>query len=521
MSRLVARVFPSALLRAWRPAKSRTAARACPYGGVIACAVGLVLALTSATASAQKMDKASQAWFRQYRLLVLPDELKALQQLRDPRDVEEFARIFWARRSADPARADVRTSIEQAKAVADERFGNSGKRGSETACGQVFMLLGNPDEVIGRELQSTFDTRPTRDGAWRHPDPVSKNATRDGARKPELWTYKSKPGRTFLLPGGDLRLLFDDGCEFDEAAKTLDELARIAAERVLHPEIGYEFGADGRLKPLGARRSAVSAARALLDAPRSDFPVTFEMKLQTPGLDGTYVAGVLFSGADALPATSRSAGTRLRVIARATPEAGEGVIIAERDLFALARPDGAFVSSYGCTLPAGRYAMSIAVVEPTSGKGAVASAKLELPDYRAKTLIVGPLVVLPGASAPAADPNADAYAAFVVGGEHMMPQPGNVLAQSESLRLLVLVHNAAGDPTTGKASLRAAFSVLQEGKLVAKGKDQMFETPGVAASVGPIPLAPFAPGRYLARVEITDEVSKTTIVRETPFEVIR
>jgi hypothetical protein len=89
----------------------------------------------------------------------------------------------------------------------------------------------------------------------------------------------------------------------------------------------------------------------------------------------------------------------------------------------------------------------------------------------------------------------------------------------DSLKLLVLVHNATIDPSSSRASLRAAFSVLQDGKVVAKSKDQIFDTAGAAPSVGPIALTPFAPGRYLARVEITDEISKIVIVRETPFEV--
>ena len=84
----------------------------------------------------------------------------------------------------------------------------------------------------------------------------------------------------------------------------------------------------------------------------------------------------------------------------------------------------------------------------------------------------------------------------------------------------MLVHNATLEPGTARASLKASFSVLQDGKVVAKGKDQVFDTAGSAPSVGPIRLAAFAPGRYLAQVEVTDAVSKTTVVRETPFEVI-
>ena len=113
----------------------------------------------------------------------------------------------------------------------------------------------------------------------------------------------------------------------------------------------------------------------------------------------------------------------------------------------------------------------------------------------------------------------DPYAAFITAGEHLFPRAGNVLATSDALRLLVLVQGAAVAPGTGKASLRARFTVSKDGKLVARGSEQAFEAAAAAPSVGPIALAPFAPGRYVARVEVDDDVAGTHLSRETAFEV--
>jgi len=160
------------------------------------------------------------------------------------------------------------------------------------------------------------------------------------------------------------------------------------------------------------------------------------------------------------------------------------------------------------------------VLDPGSGRGAVTTADIEGPDYAGKAMVVSPLAVLTGdAGGGGRATDSDPLAAFAIGTERLSPRAGNVLSQADSLRLLVLVHNAALDPGTARASLKASFSVLQDGKVVAKGKDQVFETAGAAPSVGPIPLAPFAPGRYVARVEIADEVIKSVVVRETSFEV--
>jgi GWxTD domain-containing protein len=494
-------------------------------GSAVPAVAVLVSLLAAANTAAQRVEKPVQDWLKQYRLLVTAEEQKVLPQLKAA-DVEAFATIFWARRNPAPETGanPYRAAIEKARADADARFGDVGHRGSETACGQALMLLGNPDEVQGRELRNIFDTRPSSDSRYRRPEPTTSNATRDGARRPELWTYKSNTTRVFRMPGGDLKLQFDDGCEFDEGARTIDELARLAAERVVHPEIRYEFGADGRLRPTvavpraAAPAPAVSPVRALADRPRADFAAVFETKIQVPGQGGAYTAGILRGGAGALPVPTGGAPVRLRALARSAPAAGPAIDTPETDVFAAVGPDGSFVTSYGFTLAPGRYRVSLAVLDPATGRGAVPALDVEAPDYSAKGLVVSPLVVLSGEAPPAAA--SDPWAAFAIGSERLAARAGNVLAQSESLKLLVLVHNAAVDPATSKASLKASFTVLQDARVIAKGRDQAFETPGAVPTVGPIALAPFTPGRYLARVEITDEVGKTAVVRETPFEVV-
>jgi len=304
-------------------------------------------------AAAQRPAKPVQDWLKQHRLLLLPDEVKVLQQLKAD-DVDEFVRIFWARRSPSPPgdANPYRTVVEKASAEADVRFSERGKRGVQTACGQVLMLLGNPDEVIGRELRATFENRPERQSKYRQVEQVSRSATRDGARGPELWIYKSNARRTFHMSGGDLKLQFDDGCEFEESARTLDELARLAAERVLHPEIRYDVGADGSLRRLAAAPQAASPVRALLDQPRADFNLVFEPKLQVPGQGGAYTAAIVRGGPGSLKAASAGAPVRLRIIARAAPASGPAVLGDERDAAAVVEADGSFVTSYGLTIPA-------------------------------------------------------------------------------------------------------------------------------------------------------------------------
>ena len=484
----------------------------------------LLLVGTGARVVGQKLDKAARAWLQQYRLLVLPDEVKALEQIKDPADIAEFDRIFWARRNPAPAGSEnpYKVGIDKARAAADARFSDAGRKGSETGCGQVFMLLGNPDEVLGLEIRTTFDDRPARgEEAWRRPESAGRNATKDGARRPETWTYKSNTQRTFKMPRGDLRLQFDSGCEFEEGARVMDELSQVAARLVVHPEVQYEFASNGRLRPLAAASPRPSTAAVLLDQPRSDFPLAFEVTLQMPGAKGGYSAGILRGEAGALSAQQVTVGKRvvLNVAARAIPSSGTPIDIPERRVDAVAGADGSFQTSYGLVLPPGSYGVSLAVVEPAGGRGAVAKVAIDVPNYSSGAFIVSPLMVLAGSDSLGIAEGVDPFAGFIASGEHHFPRPGNVLAPSDTLRLLALVHNAAVSPDTRKASLRVAFSVLKDGKLVAKGSEQSFDTAGAAASVGPIALTGFTPGQYVAHVEIHDDVAGTHLVRETPFVV--
>lgn len=481
----------------------------------------VALLLLATGAAAQRLGTPVRDWLRQHRLLLSAEEAQVLGRL-DAGDLDEFVRIFWARRDPDPATPDnpARAAVERARADADARFGDVGHRGSETACGQVLMLLGNPDEVTGRELRNTFDTRPAPGSRYRLPEQASRNATRDGAHRPELWTFKSNATRTFRMPGGDLQLQFDDGCEFEEAAHTLDELARVAGERVLHRDLRFEFEANGRLRPLAAASPAASPAHSWFDRPPADFALAFEAKIQVPAQDGAYTAGIVRGGANALPALPAGGRHRLRAIARGTPAAGPAVFGEERDVVAVVEPDGSFVTSYGFRLPPGRYAVEVGVRDPATGRGATTTVDVESSDYRGNAMIVSALAVLAGLDEGTAAPaEPDPYEAFAIGSTRLRPRAGNLLRQADSLRLLVLVHNASLDATTGRASLRASFTVVQDGQVIARSSAQEFQTAGAVPSVGPIPLAAFPPGRYLARVEIADGVANATVVRETPFEV--
>jgi hypothetical protein len=85
--------------------------------------------------------------------------------------------------------------------------------------------------------------------------------------------------------------------------------------------------------------------------------------------------------------------------------------------------------------------------------------------------------------------------------------------------VVATLHGAKLDPASGQASLRSRYSILKDGKPVARGAEDAFTTPDAVAAVGPIPLSGYAPGAYLVRLDVTDGVAKQTLRQEAAFEI--
>jgi GWxTD domain-containing protein len=474
------------------------AARLAGHGWI---AAGLAVAIQAA-------EPDRRAWLEQVHLLILPAEEKVFRDLAREGDRAEFERIFWARRDPDPGTEanDLRDLFDQRRARADALFRIPGKAGSRTGCGQLLALLGEPFEVRGRELQARFDN--SRD-------------IREGPRRPETWTYRSRPGDRRQYAGGELRIELDDACRFAEGGRVLEELRSVAQSLVVRPELDYRRGPDGRLIPLQALGPAAATAIALLDERRRDFAVAVEPKLVLRLPSGeVYAAALVRLDAGALAGADKNAKRQadVRVVARAVGAAGERTVTSDRRMSVSVEPDGTALASYGLRLEPGRYTVDVGVASTAGEKAAVTSAPLEVPDLGGPELAIASVLVLPYAEAGAGPDPTDPLAAFAVGSLRLRPRFGNVFSAADRIEVLGAVYNGRSDGA-GKASLKARFTIVKDGKPVAKGGDQLFDTAAAVASVGPVPLAGFEPGRYTARLEVADEVAGTTAVKDAPFEV--
>jgi GWxTD domain-containing protein len=463
-----------------------------------------VLAVLPLRAASVAEETDTRRFPRVARLLLVPEEADLLKKLRDEKDRLEFQRIFWARRDPSPGTAvnELQDAVRAAWAQADELFSYPNQKGSETGCGQVLALLGRPEELRGQSTGARFD---------------NQSFVREGPRQAETWVYRDRPGRAFTFTRAELLIPFDAECRFAEGGILDQDLRRAAAANVQHPEIAYRRGADGHLVPLAAQLGGGPGAIDLLTTPRSDFPLAVETKLVLRGPKGeAVVAGLARLPA---PAGDGTASERALLAVRAADESGFVVSAARESLLARDR-DGAAVASWGLPLRPGRYRVAVAMLLPDTAQGSVSSLEVEVPDLSGSaTLVASPLLLYPDeAAATPTDPR-DPYASFQVGVTRLRPRFGNVFAPSDGLMVVATIYGAKVDTAAGRAALRSRFTILKDGKPVARGAEDAFTTPDAVASVGPIPLSTYAPGAYVVRLDVTDTVASQTLRQEVPLEI--
>ena len=464
----------------------------------IAASALLVLSICFAKpAAAQKQDKDARQWLEGVAPLILPDEEKLYRSLKDPADVAEFQRIFWARRDPELATEvnEFQRDYEARRAEAEKKYAVAGKRASTTDCGKVFLMLGSPDGVKAQTESADAQLR-----------------------TPEVWTYRDRPGFTFT--GGKIDLLFDGECQLPKGTEFGEALARVAASKIVQSSVDYKM-AGGHLTKLAVVLPKGSAAVSLLREPRQDFAIVATPMMQIRGRDGaTYLAGLVRGDSAGLEAQDAAGKKTLAVAvaAQLVDASGNAVATTERDAVADVGTDNAFVVSFGVAVKPGTYTLKAAVLDPRSQKGGSVSTPVDVVDFGTAELAVTKLLVVSDISQGAQVDSKDALAAFVLGTTRLSPRHGNVFTRADSIQLLAIVYGAKPG-ASGKPSVTASFSIAHDGKDKAKAPDQSHETENPTPAVGPVPLTNYEPGSYTARLRIKDNVSGGEIVRETVFEV--
>jgi GWxTD domain-containing protein len=460
-----------------------------------------VLALCVAAPSvllAQKLDKDQKKWLEDVKPIMLADEEKTYKDLKDKADREEFQKIFWARRDPNletPAN-EYQAEYEAAKAAADTKYRIGGTPGSQTDCGRVVLLLGEPDEV--KKIQG--------DG------PAAR-------RTAETWTFRDRPGLKFK--DGQVLIDLDENCQLPQGGRFGEQLARVGEAKIAQPNLGYKKGSDGKLVKLVDQLPKPTPIMALLKTPRQDFAGSAKsaLFLRSPG-GASYVAGL--ARVDPNTVTVEDAGgkktAKVVVGVQAVDAEGRNVGTSERDATAEVATDGGAVVSYGMALKPGKYTLNVGVLDPKTSKGTVVTEQVEVPDFGADELTITPLLVLREVAEGSGTPQ-DAMAAFTLGNTRFIPNFANVFKTDESVNVIAALYNAPAAAATSKPSFTYSFSIAKDGKTIAETEPFTSESAQETPSVGPVPLAKYGVGKYTVKLKVKDNVGSKEYSKEAVFEV--
>ena len=227
-------------------------------GAVVA---GLFL-LWPVAARAQGLDDDDKTFLNDVRPLILPEEKAAFEKLEDRADRLEFQKIFWARRDRDLATPEneFQRQYEKDRAVADRGYSVPGKVGSATDCGRLFVLFGKPDE-IERDMSPTLVVRDDEIVSRLSGPSYSLSGA---VRRAETWVYKDRPDRR--IQNGRAAIAFEEECR--GGGDLGHQLDRMAAAKIVHPNITYQTDEDGHLVTLADQLRGETPTRGVPKRPQ-------------------------------------------------------------------------------------------------------------------------------------------------------------------------------------------------------------------------------------------------------------
>jgi GWxTD domain-containing protein len=474
----------------------------------LAILLGVTL-LTPGLAAAQKPDKDDKKFLDDVRPILLQDEEKTFKALKEKADRLEFRKIFWARRDPDLATPEneFQAEYQEAKATADVKYRVSAQLGSGTDCGRTYILLGKPDDVQEEGTGSP------------------------GLLAPQTWTYRDRPGRTFQ--GGKAVVAFDADCRAPGGFST--QLDRIAASKVIHPNIDYRKNKDGRLVKLVDLLPRDTAARALFKQPRQDFAVAIQPGYLKVADGSTALVGLLQGDASALAVADSGGAKTVNVSVAASVGSADGKEVGwtEQTTNAPVGADGKFLASFKLALKPGKYTLRAGAVEVKGTKASLASIPIEVPDFSqvetaadgsSQPLVTGTILVIrkiEDLSPDSAEYAADPFAAFHLANARLIPVFTSELRRTDTVSFFFQLYDFQVDPATGKANGTARLRLMKEGKgQISSSGESAVDTPVFGSEIGPIPIEKLEPGKYTARLEVTDKLTKRSITQDAAFEVL-
>lgn len=513
---------------------------------------GIVLAASALAALTKYKDweKSPEAYF-----LTSP-EREEWKKVATDEEAEKFVVVYFAKRGGEPFKEALHRRIT----AADEQFKMRRQKGSESARGRVFIVLGSPSRVQQARPVGSADigATPDRLPAPGAPEPEARTTA-------QIWIYeKGKFDASWGLEELSLRFNFDPQRGTDEFDGARDQaaadkaIAVIVAKSIVNPDATAVAAVAPKADPAAAAAAPAPAAAAPKAAPAAPaaaptmpLPAAVQSALEgvagkTTGEAGFWsgafrsVAGDSFLALQFyLPANKPAFATPspLKFGGIVTDEAGKEVDSFWEDAVFSEVAEGARkdrVFDRSVTLQPGSY-KGVFGLFPAEGQPPVASASVNFKlDPRSTDFGVSPLILSNGLVALTKRPRpADPFVFGVEKPIKVEPKGDHTFSKTDSLWYFYGVENPgvpvpAADaaaapapsaaPAAGAAPAPAAdapkprimtrINVQRDGQdafAPFTGPAELVQTsPGFFSTGSEIPLASFEPGYYTFMITVRD-----------------
>lgn len=444
-------------------------------------------------------DRAFKDWPKEVDAIITGPELEAYRKLQTNEEREQFIEVFWDRRDTDPdtQENEYKEQYYERLAYANEHFA-SGKPGSMTDRGRMYLKWGKPDEIESHPSGGRYDRSPDEGGGSTTTYPFERWFYRslsiyDGG----VPTVRSGVEIEFVDPSGTGEYRIAHGPDEKDASllipgagETLDEILGFASKSERIAGLGSFGQANYRsqkyspfeMMDLIKDMNGAPAVRGRIgdttgnDTPKIEDsePLAFDLAVhffRQSDSRGIAAFAVQTNNRDLVFRDSGGLQTaRLNIFARIITVTNRRVGAFEDSVVTTATPlelseakERKSIYGKAVSLAPGRYRADVTVRDVVTGATGVQHYAFTVPKYEASKLAASSIILASKLEKIGDQP---AAGQFIIGQTKVVPNISAVYRRGEPIGLYLQVYNAGIDQTTLRPAVDVEYVLLKDGKEV-------------------------------------------------------
>jgi len=483
--------------------------------------------------------------------LISQEERAVFEGLTTPDEKEQFIEQFWFRRDPDPRTAENEFKLEHYRriAYANDHF-TSGLQGWRTDRGRVYIIHGPPAEIESHASAGAY-SRPMNEGGgttstfpfevwtYRHIDGVGDDVVLEFVDPSLSGEYRlalqpEEKDALLYVPGEGLTMAEELGVATRRDRSFFNPLNRTnpMAERTARDNPFYRYETYTGVQ--APREVKYRDLRQQVDVNVRFDKFPFRIRTDYFRLSDTQVLVPVTVQIEHKDLTFETVGSeriaRTAVYGIVTGMTSRVVAEFEEDLLAqdarLPFPQGLLrESAYQklLVLESGkRYKLTVIVKDLQSNRIGSVERALVAPSFEKSQLAASSVILASSLRVMAAAPEMDEM--FVIGDVKVRPNLSQSFAPNQRLGLYFQVYNAAIDQSSNAPSLRIAYDLFRDGKVLRQlvdreGQSIQYFSDQRVVLVQALGLEGLESGRYSIRIDVKDQIINQSLELNVPFSI--